>query len=142
MKIEEGNTLIGKFIDIPHGMRKYTNNPDDKGMLIFQFPTDDRKVFRFKSSEELEFHSSFEWLMPVVEKIQCQFGEDAEFMVRINKGYERGVLKYSAYIKIKNDPEKSETENEYFIASSNSHIESIYLVVIKFIEWYNQDKTK
>lgn len=92
--------------------------------------------------EHLIFHSCYDWIMSVVEKIQCQFGEDAEFMVRINKGYERGVLKYSAYIKIKSDPEKSETENEYFIASSNSHIESIYLVVIKFIEWYNQDKTK
>lgn len=112
-EILEGNKLIAEFM----GLRKasyYT------GLNEFQ-------------AEELEYATSYDWLMPVVEKI-----EDLNW----NDG------KLSEYLHI-NEIEFNTEGNEFLIPfriTSKSYynniprIELYYEAVIDFIKWYNIKK--
>jgi hypothetical protein len=118
--VKEINILMAKFM----GMKW-----DDVNEVLRD---DGRKM----SPQELRYDTSYNKLMPVIEQIQCQFGENLDFKTRINGGY--GVLKHCAYITVKLDPDRDKEEKEYFISSSDSHIETIYRVAYQFIEWYNK----
>lgn len=91
-------------------------------------------------ADDLEFHTSWEWLMEVVERIR-----------RI-PSYDRD--KFSTYIKICDDGteiisgsygnEKGHN-NEFFkrkVVSNNSYDikANTYQAVVQFIEWYNENK--
>ena len=74
MKIEDQNKLIAEFIDFPY------NDPE-------QFIVTDYNVAftceRVGTLDDLKYHSSWDWLMPVVEKIakieyEHQIGEDGK----------------------------------------------------------------
>lgn len=127
--IMEINLLMAKFMG---------GTPQPHGRLTIIKWGEWIPPFPMMQLDHLPFHSSYEWIMPVIEKIQSEFGDDIEFMTRMNSGYERGVLKHCAYITVKLDPDRDKMEKEYFIQSSNSHIESIYRTAYQFIEWYNK----
>ena len=71
---------------------------------------------------QLRYHISWDWLMPVVEQIEA-------------KGYNVVIYTYSCRIS------DTETEMEQFYGESDdSKIEAIWLAVVEFIKWYNTQK--
>jgi hypothetical protein len=71
-EIEEGDILIGQFMGASYGeddpnevsRNGYIKLPDDSEYL---FP---HWTVRFSWVEELKYHSSLDWLMPVIDKLK------------------------------------------------------------------------
>ena len=77
---------------------------------------DDSICEKLPTVEELKFHESWDWLMPVVEKIQDIHGTR---ICIVGNGicFEKG--------------------EEYIVA--NTKIKAVYKFVIKYIKWYNKE---
>jgi hypothetical protein len=71
--------------------------------------------------EEMKYHSYYDWIMPVVERIE-------------ELGFTVGIVRNSVHIM----------ENGVVVASdcSTKKIDAIYSAVLEFIKWYNQNKTQ
>jgi hypothetical protein len=94
LSVEEGNKLIAEFMD-----RNKAFDPRDK---IYQY------------------HSSWDWLMPVVEKIEAMRGTHL-----LMKPFGCEILMFGKSLI-----------NEV----GNTKIEAAWLAVVEFIKWYNQSK--
>jgi hypothetical protein len=75
-------------------------------------PTEKIRYFE----EDLKYHSSWDWLMPVVEKIENT--EDVSVVIENDNAYIQGVFNFSVF--------------------EDTKLKSVYSVVIKFIKWYNE----
>lgn len=122
-KIQQGNKLIAEFMGASAPVL-------DKNVLAFilskqRFPD---KMYRCKP-EDLKYHSSWNWLMPVVEKI-ANTSPDHEVKIEIGKTFatfkiwdlDTGHHLYGI--------------NEY--SDADKPMEAIYKGVLKFITWYNK----
>lgn len=123
MKTEEGNKLIAEFM----------------GAILKPYPRDQLPSYYYDQSVcktptpssslwwgewELQYHSSWDWLMPVVEKI-----EDLGNIFTISQ----------TYCNIQEDKHNvSVTGVKY----GKTKMEAVYQAVIQFIMWYNQQGTK
>lgn len=109
---EEKNRMIAEFIG---HVRSGFN-----GELVFN--TETREEFEV---EQLKYHTSWDWLMPVVEKIEIL-------------GYH--VETTTTLIGIRNPKHNK----DFYVVGVNienlSKIEASYNAVIQFIEWYNENK--
>lgn len=79
--------------------------------------------------ELLRYHSSFNWLMPVIEKIESIKTVDID-----SQQFE--VIIYSSFTVISNH-EGIEVIN---CSEYPSRIDNTYKAVVQFIKWYNQQK--
>lgn len=70
---------------------------------------------------ELKYHESWDWLMPVVEKIYRMPDKDIRF-------------------KLENSRCRLWYGHKLFKCHTISQINSVYAVVVEFIKWYNQQK--
>lgn len=109
--MENKNNLIAEFMgakqdSYPDSMPKWVN--------IFGIWEDNPK---------LEYHCSWDWLMPVVEKIAKEFDVTISFMPNAID---------ATYI---NRPDT--IDGEVTSLGGMSPIENTYYSVVKFIEWYN-----
>jgi hypothetical protein len=115
---------VSKAIDI-NGWRKERYNPFKHG----KFRSGINSVHLAYRHDDLEFHTSWDWLMPVVEKIES-LGFGVNILVSntisiINMGWEQNIkLPYKIL-------------NTY---PHDSKFEAVYKAVIEFIKWYNQNK--
>ena len=110
-EILEGNKLIAEFMINNNTLKTPTTEYSTEGMVkgINDLLFDDEDF------EELSYHISFDWLIPVVEKIS------SINFPRIDINF-RG-LKFDS--------------NKVYVCSN---INYTYLGVIKFIKWYNENK--
>lgn len=115
--IEEGNEIIRKFLE----WEKVVNE-DKKGCDIVYWKIGNNWPH---ASGKLKFHTSWDWLMPVVEKIES-LG---------NYGVEIRHFSCSIY-ELSFDPSDLNIESNF-----DSKIEAVYNAVVQFIQWYNQNKT-
>lgn len=94
-KILEGNKILAEF------MGGKLDSPDSKHYYFIE---------RGRYESKLFYHSSWDWLMPVVEKILniCQ--------------------------------ENDEMEKYYTITDAIPDIESVWLACVEFVKWYNEQK--
>lgn len=128
-EILSGNKLIAEFIDLtPHSMF-----PDElqapgefswmavRANIQSDYAREDNEFVCFE--DFFEFNSSWDWLMPVVEKMET-LGITTHF------SHKRCL----SINRIKCDFEY-DTEDD-----CDSNIEAVYTCVVKFIEWYNQNK--
>lgn len=99
METTEGNKLIARFMEL--------ETPDG---VYFEYLT--KEGYRSEPTHFmlLPFHSSWDWLMPVAEKIKL-IGEQEK--------------KYSI---------------EFEIAFGEKGHERLYKAVVEFIQWYNEKK--
>lgn len=125
-EILEGNKLIAEFMRIPfYNNGKYT---------IFMFSDSNNR-----SEVDLHYHSSWDWLMPVVEKIEnLEFGKWYIHIqgntVDIEDGNE-GIGLWDFHIN-NEDP-------DFSLFPSNKKlkpVESVYIAVVEFIKWYNNER--
>ena len=80
---------------------------------------------------ELEFHSDWNWLMRVVEKIENLQDENncAIYNVQIEQSFTEIIDNHTS-------------ETIIYDIDADSKIEAVYNIVIEFIKWYNeQNKT-
>ena len=123
-EIEINNKLIAEFISI--------KNKNDLGYhgLYFNHPKISWAGIFYK---EYEFHSSWDWLMPVVNHIECMFEIDKSISKLNINSYcvsfylpTMGTICAGCY-------KKSKEEIKF-----SSKIEAVYYVVVEFIKWYNK----
>lgn len=114
-EIIEGNKFIAEFRQLPYvGKDVYGFSGD-----VFNLIGEEIKgnVLCYASTENMQFHSSWDWLMPVVHK--C-------YKLQYGKGWSKAnCLQYCII-------------SDYFMAENA--IELVYKEVVKFIKWYNSKK--
>src|ERR1051326_3626131 len=106
MSTKEGNRLIAEFMGAEYKSWK------DGGKKRYRFTEPIGKTYSF-TLNELSYHTSWDWLMPVVEKISNMYREYAHIPAMMDL-HELTLF---------------------------NPIETVYKCVIQFIQWYNQTKT-
>ena len=121
----ENNKLIAEFMDwaFDEDSERYTT-PHTVQVYFDDIPSNDQWDCMLKP-EEMEFHLSWDWIMPVAEKI-------GELYHRIRIEYDEGCQLCTIFAYNKN----GELVEEIY-ADGHSWIESTYNTIVKFIEWYN-----
>lgn len=137
-EILDGNILIADFM----GWQSYWLHGGKKGNTVC--PSMDRlygyilpkgltqKTMNdepFENVEYLRFHTSWDWLMPVVEKIKNTLSE-AEH--KCNFEPESALFDYQLFIESGHD-----TIRHLIIWA---RISVVYAYVLEFIKWYNENK--
>jgi hypothetical protein len=136
--IEEGNRLIGQFDG-------WVKQPDFVNSDNETFPHYRKVVNSLGHCHSLfhdpnKYYESWDWLMPVVEKIEAMGHKTL-----IGGGDYWG--NYSQIMYGKNEEEHrrlflgSNTETKA-LGKGASKIEAVYLSVIEFIQWYNSTQSK
>ena len=127
-EIPEGNKLIAEFMEL--GMS------DSYGYFYVKL------VDRIEMYNQFQFmyHLSWDWLMPVVEKIERLYETETSLpMFEINSHYCKFALtyphKYKAFITgcYRSSPEE---------IKANSKIEAAWIVAVEFIKYYNKQNNK
>jgi len=79
---------------------------------------------------ELEFHSDWNWLMEVVEKIENLQDENkcAIYNVQIEQCFVEII--------------ENHTSDTIISTDANSKLEAVYNACVEFIKWYNENKSK
>lgn len=112
MNIAENNKLIAEFMGLtPDKYDYYCNDPSTK-----EYRQRNQYINHAMKLEELEYNSSWDWIMPVVGEIQDKYnhklGNKAlSLVVGIEKTFEREI-----------------------------DIKETYDKVVRFIKWYNENK--
>lgn len=132
-EILEGNKLIASFVGDCFGL---------KWSEINGFYLDENGSMAMPTNRCGFFHKSWDWLMPVVEKIGNlksleTDGEWYDFAIQNGK-----VPKNSYYTYIGHVGEYSRNLGKLVSVKSESLIESVWLAVIEFIKWYNENVKK
>jgi hypothetical protein len=121
MNTTENNKLIAEFIG---GI--YENDLLDKGNWYFTIDGDAHCFTKLK------YHTSLDWLMPVIEKIEsinCVYHFDIQYDSKYsenNKYYTTILLSDKTTLGIRK--------------GNRTIILSIYEAVVEFIKWYNENK--
>ena len=107
-EILKGNKLIASFMDV-----------DDS------IPHDHQGIYLY--------HSSWDWLMPVVEKIEAT--KILDYNIRVTIDSTRTIISVTHFGK-----GSIKTFYKGIYEDSDDKITRTYKVIIEFIKWYNQNK--
>lgn len=114
-EIQEGNILIAEFLGFT----------ESEGIHVPPiYVTEYYRSSLYFTTLELKFSYSWDWLMPVIDKIETLKDESGLF-------YEVCIAGKEAFIHCESD---SITKSYY----KEFKIESVYLAIIEFIKWYNE----
>ena len=112
--MEKSSKLIAEFM----GM---TNHHNDKSMMVTKTPQGNEVT----PIDSLQYHSSWDWLMPVIEKIEIKGYKFEKKFQRVEKDWQSLIVKGNDIL--------------YQEFSKNS-LKSSYYVVLSFIKDYNLKK--
>ena len=116
---EEKNRMIAKFMGFK-----------DLGNLVGGSPRVEKHVrgitYQSYPYSELNYHASWDWLMPVVEKIETELN------------YE--VLIGRIYSQVNIIGDEDNTISKWVCGDPKKKLEITYETICKFIEWYNENK--
>ena len=124
METTESNKLIAEFMGAV-GTPKY--NPTEWDVYItgcLDVDSDDEKAQHFYTPDEMKYHKEWNWLMPVVEKIEYCDGISNDEVITIE--YKDCIIPHH--------------QGEVRIEGANSKLEAVYQAVVEFIKCYNQKK--
>ena len=135
MNITENNTLIAEFME---WVEKY---PDDN-ILVYYLPRfwcEDFKIteeFEALEPQEMLFHESCDWLIPVIEKIQVIADNPTKYLKEcVNIEFDISLSAAACELKIDSKRIAGQTAFE-----PGTLINAVYLCVIEFIKWYHASK--
>ena len=127
----ENNKLIAEFMGVKIGVDSYSYRPGQSDLL---------------KEENLNYHKSWDWLMPVVEKIEsldlkeCGYqweGIDGETMYNNGSIYVEIERNHCCiWVDLSLDPPHTINKKTYYI-KYDTKIEATYDAVVEFIEYYN-----
>lgn len=112
---QENNKLIAEF------MGYIDNGCSEEGFLINPVTNYDEEIC------ELKFHSDWNWIMSVVEKIETL-------------NYDFKILGGNWVIITDIDPDRNEGEEIIEIGGKESKLKAVHTAVIEFIKWYNKQE--
>tara|TARA_R110001599_G_scaffold45944_2_gene135251 strand:+ start:216 stop:557 length:342 start_codon:yes stop_codon:yes gene_type:complete len=109
----------------------------DSNVLIAEFMGEpyyyaDEERYYYADDEGMEFHTSWDWLMPVVEKIESF--EDDDKCCKYNVNIQQ------SWVEILDNENLDEI---VFMTSCGTLLtkkELVYLAVVEFINWYNKNQ--
>jgi len=104
------NELIAEFMGVNVG--EYTSYPEES-------PTQ-------YAVGDLQYHTSWDWLMPVVEKIDEVSDENTLFKIEHNRAFVEDIENYYIFIDV----------------TASSRLEATYKAVVEFIKDYNTGEIK
>jgi len=113
-KIINGNKLIAEF---EYGKR-YNDSKDIEDCYVEE-PTTSMITFYL---EDAMYHKSWDWLMPVIEKIES-LGYDVNIY-----SWGKGISKSCSIQGISID------------VNNTNKLQAVYEAVVEFIKWYNKNK--
>ena len=123
-RLIKNNKLIADFI----GASKTSNCKDNEmfipGQTICRIDT-----IELGKGHILKFHKSWDWLMPVVEKIESEFCSSNIHYYSAGMMKQEYVVEFLGY--------NIDYDNSQY---DKSKIKAVYKAVIKFIKWYNKNK--
>lgn len=132
-EILDGNRLIAEFMGLcvaePRGWTVKLDGTDDYDLTFpieCEFWDRGERIKESVISHYLEFHSSYDWLMPVVEKIASM-----KFPINV----------YFSHIQNCTTVHELRSEALYLIRESNTidkPIEILFKAVVEFIKGYNK----
>lgn len=125
-EIETGNKLIAEFMQFDVEGNIHWIVDEDKPISRTTGRT--REIEVEGTVQDLQYHTSWDWLMPVVEKITTI--EDGKFNVDIST-----VGMWTCYIKRDDVFEKEISDFGGFTPV----ILNVWKAVVKFIKWYNSN---
>jgi len=137
METVAGNRIIAEFMGY-----KFNAYPDLKHNNItkpneteWYYASWDLVDFEEQIKKKLQYHTSWDWLMPVVEKIEAiVFDIYTGFSVDVRKKY------CVIYCHYKSMQDGCVYQTPYGF-TPDSKINATWLAVISFIQWYNQNNT-
>jgi hypothetical protein len=121
--IEEGNKLIAEFMSVKKEQTFFGER------YIYE-------IFNNKYSTELYFHKSWDWLMPVLIKIETEL--DAVTSIQINKYKNVGLKEIFGETSVC----LFEGLHDTIIKDSSLKIEALWKAIVEFLTWYNSNKNK
>jgi hypothetical protein len=135
MNIQEGNKLIAEFMGCGEVKTSYAT-------LYTEIPVNCIGETQ-KYQEALQWHESWDWLMPVVEKINSiSIGEFEKFSFIIEPECCHIDVDFSYRGRHKEYLGPTATERYWLNVDGSNILESAYKAVVEFIKWYNEDNSK
>lgn len=118
--IIDGNKLIALFDGwTEHNIVSLSAKPD-----FIMLHHDNYPPMRLENIEDMQYHSSWDWLMPVIEKIESIKSNNGRHYFRIHS----------------NSVDISDTDILIY-PEGKTKLEVAYLSVVAFIKWYNSTLT-
>ena len=136
-EILEGNRLLCDFIGL-----KIFNGVWDAGRVVpYEIVFNQSCV----SDSEIGFNTAWDWLMPVVEKIEetsfekikSDYVPYTKHPLTVSLNYKYAKITVDNDYKLQNIHKEGIIFNEY---NEESKIIACYKAVVEFIKWYNQNK--
>lgn len=135
-RIEEGNKLIAEFMGFelkPHAIKSYAK----EGLKQWRTKDVNSPLWRLlegNQHEQIHFHSDWNWLMHVVEKIESMRYDVILQGVWLSVGGGKGhSLRHVCAVS-------EITGTQISNADSGVKIDAVYNAIVQFILWYNQKK--
>lgn len=119
--IEENSQMIADFIGIEYAY-------DKKEGAYYDKKTGDLIGAAFK------FNTSWDWLMPVVEKIEEIPLEEVEGSYKVHRFNVKIESFYCIITDVKDE------HRELIVADDGDKRSNVYYAVVEFIKWYNENK--
>jgi hypothetical protein len=140
MNTTENNRLIAEFLNWQYTEETETN------FALFYFRDNGYTI------GALKFHTDWDWLMEVVEKIKS-IGYFIDMSYLSDHGYIHNSIafNYATYstvvCNVSSIPNPSQSypptaENPMYISEFNDPKEALYNLIIRFIKWYNKEQKK
>ena len=101
---------------------RYFNTPD----IFYKYDTGEYRITNTATPESMKYHSSWDWLMPVVEKIEALEIGDTDMSVEIEG--------HNCLITL------THHDRYHKYVAHDSKINAVYASAVAFIQWYNQNK--
>lgn len=120
--ILEGNKLIAEFMGLKNKCKTEHPHVFPDGVWIHE---------NGNGGATIHYDSSWDWLMPVIDKIN-DMGKEYHFAI-FKTYYSMSVEKSN---KVYKDFSFAHSEIKY----KGKEIEGAYKLVVKFVQWYNQNK--
>ncbi len=123
----DGNKLIAEFLGLYvtdfNGTYHFVCKDEQKNKDLNQ-----AWLFRLK---EAKYHSSWEWLMPVVDKIEG-LGYDS----RIHN-YDSESTYFVDFVDVMNENTEAACVSKHYTEANK--IQTVWLAVVEFIQWHNKE---
>jgi hypothetical protein len=115
--IQERNKAIAEFMALKIENHKYTDNPLDKGVIVYLLPV---RPHEWHTPDEMLYHSSWDWLLPVVFKIRETHD--------VNIAFEQGTCVCRIYA-----PDMINWEPNFERGNFDPEIMNVFLAVSDFV---------